>query len=242
MPFWYNAPAKDSKFATISASKWSEANTKLTFGELAIKEDDTYYHLFGQCLDATDVINAKERGWKFEPQLLQVKIAKKEYQKWNSTEKKNETVQQSIVESFFATCFSQLDLTKVYQGKVILQSIPQMEMIFEQKESDPDMSQKVLEMTAKSMCTLVECLEPTIIKLDEITIPTKSNNGFGGGSKAQSESDRLIDRMRFIKEQVKLALPDVEINSTADLVAAFENPVTASKISTVYSFIKDVLA
>jgi hypothetical protein len=236
MPLWYNPPFKDSKFASVACSDWESVNSRFDFEELVIKSNDDFYYLFGQVVAITDLKYVKgEKDWKFEPQLIQFKIARKDYEKYDYQEKKRVPTKQSIVERFYCKCIEDLNLAdgRVYKGKIFVSSIPQIEMVVRDQ-----LTPEMVAMTIKSMCDLLVVETSQFIKLEELRLPEKSAGGYG---KTQSESERLNEQVSFIVSQCKLLVPELQINSIVDLYAFYNNEEHSLKIQEALHFIGKVL-
>jgi hypothetical protein len=235
MPAWYNPPTKDSKFATLAVTDWSNMHVRLDFEEFCIKEDDTFYYLFGFANEASDLVFVKAgRDWKFEPQMVTLKIAKKDYERWDMTEKKSVPASQSKTERFFAKIFSNLDLSKVYTGKFGFSHMPLMDAyVLEENDGQP-MAENVKEITVKTSFPVTVVDEPQKIKINDITIPTKSKAEY---AKGQTEYERLNDRLKFLETQLRLVYPDNEFNSLKDIVNFSDTKKADADFAEIYQII-----
>ncbi len=239
MPFWYNSPNKDSKFSSLACSDWSSLNSRLDFKEFAIKEDDTFYWLFGFANNVTDVVFVKGgRDWKFEPQLVTLKIAKKDYDKWDSNEKKTVPVLRTKFEAFWCRVFEDLDKEKVYSGRLTFQDIPQLEMVLSGIAYGEPMTEQTRRTTVLSMCQVIAVEVPEIIKPEELTLPVK---GLWNKPSGQSEYERLGDRFRFTCEQLKVVFPNKEINSIADISNLGSNEKESVDFTAAFQIILAIL-
>jgi hypothetical protein len=224
MSFWYNTATDGEKFNSISCADWNQVNTNLEFDELAIKEDEDFYYLYGQFTKATDITKVGDKDWKFEPQLLTLKIAKKDYQKYSMKEKKRIPVSQSRVEKYYSKVFSGMNLTVIYSGKIQLQDSGFIDALLTGVDPNNNnvLPDAVLEMMASGFHAFKVVDEPTIIKPDEIKLPTKSGGNWGSG-KSQTEYEKLGDRVKFVIEQFKLSIPHTEVNNFPELIKLMSN-------------------
>lgn len=221
MPFWYNAAEGESKFNSLVCSDWNQINSMIQFDELGVKSDDEFHHLFGYASSATDVIKIGERDFKFTPQLLTVKIARKNYQKYDRTAKKRVDAAQSTIEKLICKLLESYDLSKVYKASVQLQQSNIVQMLVDGVDTmGKPMPDMVFDSMSSSYLSMTEVEQPEHIKPDELQLPSKGN--WGGGSKAQSEYERLSDRLKFVSEQIKAAYPALEIASAHDIANALE--------------------
>jgi hypothetical protein len=222
MPFWYNEKAEGSKFNSVACTDWATLNSNLNFDELAVKSDDEFHHLFGWCVSATDIIKMGEKNFKWEPQLLTFKIARKNYEKYDRTLKKRVPAEQSSTEKMFCKLLESLNLEKVYKAKLSLQYNNIVEMVLTEKDgSGQVLPESMVSVLAANFLVVSEVSEPEHIKLDELTLPAKGNWS-GGGSKGQTEYEKLNDRFKFISEQITLAYPTAEIKSAWDIAHSLE--------------------
>lgn len=241
MVLWYREPTKDSKFANLSCSEadWESINSKIVFKEVAIKETDDFYHLFGYADEVTDIkFYDGGKNWKFEPQLIKFKVAKQDYNKYSKEEKKDVPAKQSVAEKFYCLCLKGFDQDKVYTGKIYFQMIPQIQMLI-----DGQLNEQLVEATITSMCSLTALTGASeIIKLDEIQLPTSKSSGYGSGSKAQSEAGRLDDRLQFLVKQLNLIFPDLAIDTLADLYKHYNDEKMTVQVQQAVELIKVILS
>ena len=234
MSLWYNLPTKDSKFANLACSDWSSINSKFDIAELAIKQDDSFYYLFAQATELTDVKFVKgERNWEFLPQLVQFKVARKDYEKYSMDEKKQIPVKQSMPEKFYCKCFETLDLEKIYAGKIYFQNIPQIEMAM-----NGELTEDMVTVTIQSMCKLSIVELPQFLKLNELEIPT---SGFKSYSKTETEEERLNAREAKLLKSLKLMFPELEFNSLADVFTHYNDEKITVQVQLGVEVIKLVL-
>ncbi len=221
MPFWYNAASEGSEFNSLACTDWNQINSMIQFDELGVKSDDEFHHLFGWATSATDVIKVGEKDFKWTPQLVTIKIARKNYQKYDRVAKKKVDAEQSTIEKLLCKLLESYDLSKVYKASVQFQHSNIVKMLVDGVDTMgnpmPDM---VFDSMSSSYLSMEDVAEPGHIKLDKLQLPSKTN--WGGGSKGQTEYERLNDRIKFATEQIKLAYPTLEIASVVDISNALE--------------------
>lgn len=236
MPFWYNDAVEPSKFASLVRTDWKDVNTSISVEELAIKQDDDFYHLFMYANSATDVINTKGgRDWRFMPQLVTLKIAKKDYKKYDYKSKKQIDVTQSRIEKLFTKLLSNYDEGKVYFGGIALQDNNIADMVI--SELDPGgkpILPDVLASLSSSFINLEEDLEPTYLSLDELKLPENKSNS--ARSYSQGEGQKLDDRLAFVLKEVNLVNCDIKATSMADVVRFIMNGKDAAPILQVIEY------
>lgn len=205
MGFWYNAPKEGQKFANLSCKDWFEVNTQFEFEELAWKQDDGFYHLFAYATKFTD---CDQMGlgagikFKFEPQLVQFKVAKKNYIKKGFQGKPDKSIEQSRVEKWLCKVLSQYDEGVIYHGKFSFTDTAQIDTFL--TGIDPN-GQKVEPLLLQSMESYYYSLsvvgESKYLKPEDIQI---KSNWKGGGSSApsQTELEVLNDRLAFVLQEV----------------------------------------
>jgi hypothetical protein len=223
MPYWYNEPGKDEKFATVVTSNYEELNSQVEFSEITSRKDDDFSYLFGWITKITDTKKYGNNDWKFEPQLLMLKFARKNYEKWDSKQKKKVPTEQHPIEKLTCQAVDTLDETKVYSGKMLLQNGNIINMLLTKSDAgNTPMSDEMYNMMLSSYFSFTEIESCEHLPVDEIKLPAKSGGGYGGyGAKSQSEYDKLTDRVKFAVEQLKLAIPDKaeHVNNLKDIYA-----------------------
>jgi hypothetical protein len=227
MAFWYNEARNDEKFSSLVRTEWKECNTSITFSELGIKEDDTFYFLYLKAISINDTIKVGAgKDWKFPAdELTTFKIAKKTYQKQDFKTKQQVTIEQHRVEKLFCSLFPKYDLTKVYSGSMFLQDGNIVDMLLHAKDAnDKPIPVETIEMMSQPYLSLEIVEDPQFIKLAEINLPvTSGKSGWGGGGGGQNEAGKLGDRLNFVVMQMKVALPEEKIESIADIYKACGN-------------------
>lgn len=221
MTYWYNEVGKDEKYAVINAGKMDEMNSSIEASEVVVRKDDTFYYLFGQFNKMTDIKKYGNNDWRFEPQLAQIKFAHKNYEKYDKVKKSNIAIEQHNIEKLASKILSTLDESIVYKAILNIQDSNIVKMLVEEKDAtgNPIAPQTYSSLLISYFYFVPVLDEPQYIDIGAIKLPVKNTgNGWGsGGSKAQSEYDKLNDRVKFIIEQTKLAYPDSNVSNVMDV-------------------------
>lgn len=191
--------AKEDKIGVAPFVQYTEdyenSNCRIDVMELRFQVTDTAVHLF---IAAHDISAGKKPdNWK-SGQLVYMTINKTKYRHYDLKESKAVEREVTLQEKLFTKHFETLDPDKTYSGFLVFNSMPAM---LEQIEAG------TLTLEQLQMVVLKEVAEP---KLLPETLPTPKNGGrgYGGGSKGQTELEKLNDRVKFISEAIK---PDSEI-------------------------------
>lgn len=217
MPFWYNTPSEGSEYSNLACTDYAVLNSLIKFEEVAFKFDDDFNYVFGYASDASDLIKVGDRDFKFTPQLITFKLAKKDYQKYDVKTKSKVDVQQSMIEKLMCQLLGELDFGSVYAGTMQLQTSSIINMLVTGKQLNGDpLPDAVKESMVSSYLSLKEIDEPKHIKVDALKLPEKKQWS-GGGVKAQSEHEKLTDRLKFITEQLKIEYPSQNLVSLSDI-------------------------
>jgi hypothetical protein len=220
MTFWYN-PSSQGGFASASCTKWNEVNSKIVFEEFGIKEDDSFFYIYGYAKSFTNCKSFKDNNWVFEPQNISIRLAKKDYTK--SYQDKITEVKQSSIEKFAVDALASWDKSRLYTGNVYFQSLQQYDWYVE-GTLEPAMKSAFI---AGMFHTSPLDKEPQHIKLDDF-VPVASgvssifNKGSGG--RGQTEYEKLKDRQQFFLDFFKSAFPDEKVETIADLIRLEEKP------------------
>jgi len=208
MVAWYNEPKADEKFASANIN-FAEANELIKFNEFAFRSDETFYYLF---FYATEFKGLQKIGtnkdWKFEPGLIQVKIAKiEEYQKYDFKNKKQVATKQTPLEQLLCTILGELDESKFYQGKLKFSSGGFVDTLISgvnPADNKPltDDHRALLLGDYRQFIELTT--EPVHLKLDDLKIAPKAKSY---GSSSQTELARIQDREKYILQVVKKVFP-----------------------------------
>lgn len=237
MTAYYNEKKGTDSYSTINVTNWDEVNINCTFEELFYLKDDTFYYLFFHPTKVSGVSKyGSEKGWTVPEELTMVKIAHSEYSKKDWKTKETVTIKPYEVEKLFVSILNEYEQKVVYTGEFWLNNSNQVEKI-NSGAYDKDIENSLKE----TYISLSEVKSPQHIKPQEVDIPKSYSGSYGGRGSSQSEKDKINDRWNFIKEQIKIALPDVEVESIHDLVKLFDNDTTSSVIAQVYDFCKDLI-
>lgn len=233
--FWYNAPKDGSKYASLGCNSWAEVNSKVEFKELGFCSDDDFYYVFTYATKFTDVGKIGDKDFKLEPQLLTFKVARKDYQKWDSKEKKQVPAQQSRVEKWVCKIFSSLEQGSIYKGEIHLQDCGLIDAFITGIDSsgkpvDP-LSLEFMQSNMKRF-ELVDASEHVLA--DDIKTPEGKSGWSGkGGAKAQSELEKLNDRTAFLLSQVNQIDASLDVKNIYELAKAMDEGKN-SLLGTVY--------
>jgi hypothetical protein len=218
MTAYYNEKKDGSDYSTINVTNWQDVNITLDFKEASIKEDDNFYYLFAYPSKVIGVSKyGAEKDWKMPEELTLIKFAKKSYQKKDWKTKETVTVEPTEIEKLLCSIFDDLDKDKVYTGSCWITNSGQVEQINTGLSPRGDkVPEDILESLKEFQWSAKEVEEPKHIKTDSLSIP-KSYSSYGSKSYGQKESEVLKDRLDFLIQQIKAAIPDAEINSIDDL-------------------------
>ncbi|KST64067.1 hypothetical protein [Mastigocoleus testarum] len=242
MPAYLSDTKASEKFSYISLSDFPSIKFGVNFQELCTKQDDDFYYVFGYAKSATGVIKVgSSKDWKFEPQEIYFKVAKKNYEKtdWKTKEKK--VIEQSRVEKLLCKNLATLDESKVYQGQIDVFDTNQIDLILLGKQADgTDIPEVVLNSLNTGFWMVTPCESPEKINPPEITLP-KSYGSKSYGSKGQSELEKLNDRTKFAKQCLSEAFPDKKIENVSDLADVLSEAAIAEKSSVVWSVVCKIM-
>lgn len=223
--FWYIDPKKDDKYALVGCSDWTEAYSKFEFDELGFTSDDGFYHLFAYATKFTEINKYGERNWKFEPQLIKLKVARKDYQK-EDRDKNKVDVKQSRLEKWVCSLFDSLSNGIVYSGFINLQDDSMCDIFvsgtgLKGEKLDPAVLAQMMSMSA-SVTPLFE--PPQHLDIADIKTPSSNGyynkGGYGGGKPVQTELERLADKLAFVCEQINKCGVEPPTTSIADILRA----------------------
>lgn len=237
MTAYYNEKKSNDSYSTINVTNWSEVNVNCNFTELFYLKDDTFYYLFFHPIKVSGVSKyGAEKDWTVPNELTMLKIAHTKYDKKDWKTKETNTIEPYQIEVLIGSILEKHEPKTVYSGEFWLNNSNQVEKI-NSGTYDKDIEDSLKE----TYLSLKKVDAPQHIKTEEISIPKSYSNSYGGRSNSQSEKDKINDRWNFIKEQIKIALPSVEIESINDLVKLFNDDKTSSTIAQVYDFCKDLI-
>lgn len=209
MPIWYNEAKDGNSFNSASVTDWNSVNAVITFDELAVRSDDTFYYLFMYANTFTDLLNVGQKNWEYKPSLMQIKIAKAEkYQKYDSKEKKNVEASQSYCEKLVCTQLQNLEESKFYSGKITLRSGEQViGLVTGVHPSDgKPIPNDIKNYLLNEYFKFEEIAEASHLKVDDLKVPAKKSYS---GSSAQTELSRIQDREKYIYGVLKQVFPTI---------------------------------
>lgn len=218
MAFYLDEPKDGEKFSTIRPIKWAEVSTVLSFDELRVASSEGKHRLF-MVLNKDIKALAKDASGKSSPvekttgTLLQLDSKRK------PTTWQGKTTEVSRMEGFLNSQLDKLDASKSYKGSIALQDSPMLEMLLSGTDATGEPIQSEFAATAWAMIWNLQETEPNLIKPEDCIAP-KGGSASWGGSKAQTEAEKLTDRLAFIKAEVAKVAPDYKISSTLDLASA----------------------
>ncbi|MBW4689608.1 MAG: hypothetical protein KME40_32080 [Komarekiella atlantica HA4396-MV6] len=225
-------PAKEgNKYAYVGTSNWAEANSQIDFSELGFCDDDSFYYVFAYVTKFNGIAKLRDDSWSFEPQLIQFKVAKKDYEKTDK-EGKQQKVVQSRLEKWLCKLFDELD-EGIYSGSLSLQDCSMVESFVtgldnSGKPVDPT-TLKIMQGTYASL-ELVE--KPEKVLPEDIKTPSGKSYSKGGYAKGQTELEKLNDRVSFICQQVnnQTSIPVENFAQLVDILEISPEKETISKI------------
>ncbi|HEY9664684.1 MAG TPA: hypothetical protein V6C65_40105, partial [Allocoleopsis sp.] len=203
----YNEPKPPSKYASIFVMNWAEINMMVEVSELRYCKDDDNYYIYAFVETITNVIKAKDKDWKFEPQLMSFTIPRKP-----TIHKQGEEATHYLAERLVCYALDQLDESKCYKGFFNLSNAGFVNSIVSgvdmQGKPCPEVIRKEL---AASMFHFEET-EGDKITAEDVKAIVKSKSW---GSKGQTEAERLNDRVAFLVSQLSAA--GYEVKSLKDV-------------------------
>lgn len=220
--FWYIEPKEGQKYANIGCSGWNEANSRIEFDELVFIKDDDFYHVFAYATAFTEIQNFNNKSWKFEPQLVKFRVARKDYQK-EDRDKNKVDVKQSRLEKWLCSLFQESEEGLVYRGWINLKDDSYCDLFVTKELKGIPIDDVVLkQMMAMSLEWELLTEPPTKINLEEDIKLPNGKGGYGKEyAKTQTESQKLSDRVKFVCEQFTLATeePITNLNEIRLLLA-----------------------
>ncbi|QLE54826.1 hypothetical protein [Nostoc sp. TCL26-01] len=237
--FWYIEPKGDNKYASVGCSDWHDANSKIEFSELGFCQDDDFYHVFAYATKFSEIQVFNDKNWKFEPQLVKFKVAKKDYQK-EDREKNKVDVKQSRLERWLCHLFNGLEEGVIYSGFINLKDDPYCDLFTKGVDFDGNPIDPLVLTQMLKMSVVIKPVEsPEQIKPEDIKAPN-SKSGFskGGysGKPAQTELEKLSDRLSFVCSQVNAmgeGVPVENLAQLADILATAANKKAIQEVFTL---------
>lgn len=219
MPFFFSDPAKDSEFATISTKDWTKVNSQAEFSELAVRDDDDNFYLFGYFTKITDILKYADGGmvkdWAYSPQKCMIRIPKKDTEKSKLSD----------IEKALGMILAEVPQDKIFAGSMCALSSPQTQILLTGKDAaGKEVGEQLIEFIKGNYWMVAEVDPATVqhIKLDALKIPARRWGSFG--SKGQTEYERLKDREKYLLEQLKAA--GIECSNLLDVA----NTITTQEL------------
>lgn len=214
MAVLFNPPKEGSKFSSFYVMNWEEINSPIEFSELRFCKDDDYYYIYAFVTKFQDIIKAKEKEWKFSPQLMSFEVARK------PVSRNGKEASQFAVEKLVCYALDRLDEAKSYKGNLCLQQAGFIATVVDgvdmQGKSVPDAVREQIAATVYSF----EETEAKEISAEDVKA---KKAWFKSAGKVQTEYEKLGDRLKFVADQLKLAGCELEIKSLTDLDKAAES-------------------
>lgn len=237
MTAYYNEKKGTDSYSTINVTSWEDVNISCTFDELFYLKDDTFYYLFFHPIKVSGVSKyGSEKGWTVPEELTLIKIAHSEYSKRDWKTKETVTIKPYQIEILLTSILDKYEQKTIYSGEFWLNNSNQVEKI-----NSGSYEKDIEDSLKETYISLKEVEKPQHINTEEVSIPKSYSGSYGGRGSSQSEKDKINDRWTFVKEQIKIALPETEIESINDLVSLFNDNKTSSKIAQIYDFCKDLI-
>ncbi|NJN09247.1 MAG: hypothetical protein HC836_40305 [Richelia sp. RM2_1_2] len=200
MGFWYNKK-DDAKIASLSSTDWSEINSKIEFSELGFTSDDGFYLLVANAIRFTDVQKMGEKDFKIDNEIIQFKIARKDYDKKDFKTKQTVNIKQSRIEKWLCYELEKLDATKRYCGFIHLQDGNWADNVTTGKDSEgKELSEDIRDMFAKEYRKF-EVVETAKIEDSLLTMPAGYSSG--GYSKAETQAEKIKANYAFIEQEAR---------------------------------------
>ena len=190
MTLWYNPPSQNSAYASLGGVDKSGAT--ISFSELLIKNEGDFVSLLGKAEAISDIKQAQNPSYKFEPCLVHLKLTAKEYTRTyqgSSTVKKPSDKELALIKML-----SPFE-GKPMGGQVSLE-IP--EFVAQDLISNPESD--LAKAFSSKIVSLSELSSFHFIKTEEL--PKTGKGGFGSSAKYQSVSDRLDEKLKWLINQI----------------------------------------
>ena len=215
MAFFLDEPKDGEKFSSIRPIKWTEVSTVLSFDELRVASSDGKHRLF-MVLNKDIKALAKDASGKSSPVEKTTGVLLQLDSKRKPTTWQGKTTEVSRMEAFLNSQIDKLDNSKSYKGSIALQDSPMLEMLISGTDATGQPIEPGFAATAWAMIWNLQETEPNLIKPEDCTAP-KGGSGSWGGSKGQTELEKLNDRLEFFRIQVAKVDPDYKVDSPFDL-------------------------
>ena len=235
MAIYFNKPKDGSEYASFSVPDWSTVNSTIEFTELRWCSDEEYYYCYCFATKLTDFVFFDDKNYKFEPQKLAFKIARKTVKSWNSKTKTSEDRAQSEVEQLICRAFEELEEGKAYKGFLSLAASPFLSTALKGVDSQ---GKEIPDALREQILSTLYCFAETAIehiKDEDLKIDSKKKGGYG--SKSETEEERLKGRLSFLSGQLAAAGLSYKLESILDLhPATIEEKATQEELEKVIRF------
>ncbi|MDF0553400.1 hypothetical protein [Kamptonema sp. UHCC 0994] len=228
MTFWYNPPKNGSQFAELNCSDYSKTSAWFEFEEVKVTITDDAITFYGLCSRAGDIKQKGNDAFAIQNQLIAISVHRKDYTKrkqvdgtWKDVPvvvTKDESVVVKAVESLG------LDPNKTYKGTVNLGiSLNDERVLLEGiKANGQKVSKELFADTVQGIVYLEE-REAVALKDASYSASSKGGNSSWGGSKGQTEVERLNERWEFTKKMLAPFSDDCNNLGDLSLAATFLN-------------------
>ncbi|OCQ97512.1 hypothetical protein BCD67_24690 [Oscillatoriales cyanobacterium USR001] len=210
MTLYYKPPAENETYGTLTCYDYSNCYAVLTFKECSIIVDDDAYTFYGLIENATEVKQSKQQ----EPpnltdKFVAVKIHRKNYKinkkvndVWTEVTQELTTTEQALCK---AIQLRMLDPSLTYKGSILFGlSVNEISVLAKGKKiNGQPASDDLINDTVFSAINLDPCPSQELAKNPYKASEPKSFKQFGGGSKGQTEAERLNDRWEFVKKHLE---------------------------------------
>jgi hypothetical protein len=215
--FGYKPISDKKKVAHIYPYNWTEVNVTLEFDEMTITSSDKAYRMYFVSKKEIKTFYKESKESKAVPtnivdQPIYLDIKKVAAMNWGKME------EPSRIEKFICFMLQSLEVGKFYKGSIQLQDSGMLDMIITgEMPGGVKITDEQRQQFAASIWKTEES-EPKLLNLADCEVPKE----FSGtsSSKSQGETDKLNDRMEFIKAQLAITCPDLKVASIHDLLAA----------------------
>ncbi|MBE9059305.1 hypothetical protein [Sphaerospermopsis sp. LEGE 08334] len=205
--------SKGQKYARLYPPKNvdDQLSCQIDFEELQFQKDDVYIYLTGKIRSHSKGIEKsfKEHNCPGETVVIRL-LNKGEHETTYKGETKKHT--QSTLELFLCNRINALDWDKAYTGMIRFRYDGMLTYLLGDVGMTPDMK----EQAEKAAINLTP-LENKTIELEPLKNAVGYKGGYGG-SKGQTELEKLNDRMAFTLQQMKAIFPEAKLDSIADLI------------------------
>lgn len=224
----YYSKKDGAAVADIRCYNYAEVHARMGFSELRILDSADMYYLVAHAYEFSGLKKAREDGFKFEAnQIVRFGINKKDWKRVDFKTKKEETIDQSNFEKVFCQLVQggRYNLDTCYQGEIVIDDSLQLLSIL--KGMNPVtktvLSPEMIQQQAERFFCLVPAEKQEKLTSDVLVLPSTDGKGGGsfggGGSKAQSEYDKLSDRFKWIADHLTKKYPALKIETFWDVTS-----------------------